>query len=177
MELFYAGGEEDLFIGVVELLEFVEKQFSFPNNAFLYCNEEGGGVPVRMVDFEDNVTPSSNAVLAGIYQEIGLMIDKAKISEKARRMLLTAKKHIIENPFYSSQWMQVWFSEAHGRFQFFFLGKDSGSLLSDFAKYYHPFHLRFLCPTGTSNIPIFEGKKEGAYVCSGKTCLPGLLWS
>ncbi len=137
-----------------------------------YTSDESHDLIVRKTEVMDNVTPSSNAVMAGVLLKLSIYFEIPQWEERTKTMVLAVSPHFPEGGPYYSGWSQVLGNLVFANYQVVFSGKNGISRAREMQHYYQPFTL--YANAANSNLPLVVDKDNGSedliYVCMDKTC-------
>lgn len=140
---------------------------------FTYQNHRSDRLVSTSYEVDDNVIPSSNAVMAENLTDLSAYFDKqhyATIVDKMMQALQSEFEHFSPN---ISQWLQVMGKLSHNAIDIAITGDNSQSLADELQKHYLPL-VRY-CGGNEENLALLKGKvksdKSLIYVCKNKTCL------
>ena len=106
------------------------------------------------------------------FLELGHLLDEQRYIGLARGMLNNVKPQMRSYPAGYSNWAQLMLMHVHPLYEIAITGPDALRQRAAFAGHYLPNRL-FLGATGTSTLPLLEGKQLGTttiFVCVDKQC-------
>lgn len=156
------------------LADYVLKNFSDTASIlFHYDEQKEGALPLRQYAMEDNIIPSSNALMAELLADLGLLFDQELYLQRSKRMLQAMRLKVAAAPAYYAHWCSLYSREYMGRKEVAIVGKEALLKNHFLQKQYMPGSL-FLGSGQEGNLPLLEGKyvegKTMIYVCSNKVC-------
>ncbi len=157
----------------IQYLTYVLTHFSDDQSGmFFYTSDQQEVLVKRKIETQDDVIPSSNAVLAHALLTIGLLTHQTSYRERAVQMLQNMRKNMMENPGWHSVWFQLFLRYTYPHFEVAITGPDAISLKSQMDEYYYP-NLIFAGSTQQSGLPILANRVSGnnmIYVCEDYSC-------
>ena len=149
---------------------------NFYDNAsgiFYYTAANSVSLVVRKMEVQDNVIPSSNAVMAGVLYSLGTFFADSNYMNKSSRILSVVSGKMNEMPDYYAQWCLLSGLNAHGSYEVAVMGENAMSRNLDLQKNYLPTCL-FMGETNDENLPLLKDKlpigKTMIYICSNSVC-------
>ncbi len=155
------------------LSEYAVKNFGDANSGmFYYTAEQSNDLISRNFEFEDNVLPSSNSVMAKNLYVLGELTENKEYLKRSEQMLQNMRKNIEEQPFLYANWTKLMGVKAFGAYEVAIMGKEAVRKNLQMQEKYLP---TALFMGGTSeNLPLLEAKlvpeQTLIYVCQNKTC-------
>ena len=126
------------------------------------------------MDFEDQVTPSANSVMADNLYRLGLYFYNNEFLQRSKKMILSACENFGEGQteFYSN-WTRLYITLLKPYYEVAVVGTNSKQLRNDLAKSYLPYII-LLGGTTEGTLELLKDKlQEGntfIYVCRNKVC-------
>ncbi|MBK9272456.1 MAG: thioredoxin domain-containing protein [Saprospiraceae bacterium] len=158
-----------------ELAEIVIKDFSDNQNVYFYFTSHSDRrLIARKIDFEDQVIPSANSVLAECFYKLGLYYYDSKYSDRAEKMILGAIQQFGEQQaeFYAN-WMRLGIFMLKPAYEIAIVGPKATDLRDQLASHYLPNAILLGGVTEGSLELLKEKLQEGKtyiYVCRNKVC-------
>ena len=139
--------------------------FTFTKDKFLVS---------KLVAIDDNVIPSSNAIMAENLWTLGQWLGEKEYQNLAQNMLEAVLSNYQEGRSSDySQWSQLFAKYAFPHFELVIVGPEYKQHTSNFQKYYYP-NILFQGSATASNLPLLENRyvdgKTYLYVCENKVC-------
>ena len=138
---------------------------------FFYTSRDGEQLVSRKMETQDDVTPSSNAIMALNLHSLGLLLGRADWQERSRDMLLALKQDILAHPAWHACWGQLLLRELVPFFEVVVTGPGALDLRASLDNPYLP---QVIFAGGNEeNLPLLKGRTGGPatiYVCEGHTC-------
>lgn len=172
--LYEASGEEKYVLAAKQMLDACITRFYDPAaEAFYFKSRTDAQLVSSKIDFNDDVIPSSNSVLAKSLYVLGYLFDEPSYHTIADDLLKNVSKRLERNPGGFSNWLQVMLMKHHGLHQFVLAGKGAKEQIVGLSANYVPHKVLALAANGT-NIPLLKEKQVNGeltfYVCHDKTC-------
>jgi uncharacterized protein YyaL (SSP411 family) len=175
IRLYELSFDESYLLFAKQLADITIQNFSDPNNLFFYFNsKEDKQLISRKMDFEDQVTPSANSVMADNLYRLGLYFYKNEYLQRSKKMILSACENFGEGQteFYSN-WTRLYITLLKPYYEVAVVGTNSKQLRNDLAKSYLPYII-LLGGTTEGTLELLKDKlQEGntfIYVCRNKVC-------
>lgn len=139
---------------------------------FFYTSDLSDELIARNVEVEDNVIPSSNAVMAQVLYCLGRYYDEAAYLLQSRTMLHAVMKGLSAATPYYAYWAKLlgWFQAEPT--DVVITGKHFTSLNAFLQRHYLP-HV-FFSGGNKEDLPLLKGRIKGdtvIYVCKDKSCM------
>jgi len=142
-------------------------------NLFKYQSKITDQLITENYEVDDNVIPSSNAVMAENLIDMAAYFNKSIYQEMAQNMLNAMKGEFKSFSPNISQWMQVMGKRAHAPIDIAITGKKSVKIANNLQKNFFP--LARYYGGNDENLTLLKGKRKAnknlIYVCKNKTCL------
>ncbi len=171
--------EEEYLLTAKQISKWVMNEFSHPDDVFFFYTRLEQQTPLtRMTETEDNVIPSSNAVMARNLLILSVAFQLPDMEERCKKMILRMKKNAMQYGSAYGYWALNAAMMLDGIKEVAVSGKNavtSAQNLQD--KIHDPFTLIF-ATEGTSNLPVLQKEASGPpgeiafWVCKNQTCLP-----
>ncbi len=175
IRLYELSFDESYLLFAKQLTDITIQNFSDPNNLFFYFNsKEDKQLISRKMDFEDQVTPSANSVMADNLYRLGLYFYNNEYLQRSKKMILSACENFGEGQteFYSN-WTRLYITLLKPYYEVAVVGTNSKQLRNDLAKSYLPYII-LLGGTTEGTLELLKDKlQEGntfIYVCRNKVC-------
>jgi len=155
-----------------KIVTYAINNFYNKNEGMFYYTADSVGLPVRKMDIADNVTPSSNAIMAEVLYNLGVYFEKDDYIKKSVSMVLIVKEKMSQTTSYYSQWCYMAGILSHGTNEVAIMGKEAVKKNMEMQKKYLP---KCIFMGGTDeDLPLLENKLSEnhtlIYVCTNKTC-------
>jgi uncharacterized protein YyaL (SSP411 family) len=157
------------------LTEYVQEHFEDPKNRlFFYTSDEDPELITRKKENQDNVIPSSNAVMAHNLLTLGQLFDIEGYRVQAREMLMRIKPLIEKAPSGFAKWGQLALRLIHPDYEVAIAGPEASAKSRAWDNHYVPNAILLGSANGDEPLPLLKNKyQEGetiVYVCQDKTC-------
>lgn len=152
----------------------IENFYDTEEKYFHFTSSKAEKLITRKKEIFDNVTPSSNSVMAQNLFHLGTLLDKEEWKKMAIDMVSSLSQIITSEPVYMSNWGILLSEMTHGLHEVVIAGKDAFQKRKELSKNFIPFALT-LGATGKSKLSLLQGRepkdeKTFIYVCKNKTC-------
>jgi uncharacterized protein YyaL (SSP411 family) len=174
LDLFSCTGEDDYYNQVTDIIHYVDKHFAVNNSHYYYYSSALHNNPVtRQVDVEDNVIPSSNAMLAHVFYLMSAISGNTAWKLKALTMLNSLKEEIIQYPSGYALWARLRLIDELKLKEAVITGMDVETSFLEFHQSYFPGIYAVRC-AHSSNVPMLKGKFSAKanqiFICEGEKC-------
>jgi uncharacterized protein len=140
---------------------------------FFYTPQEQTDLIVRPVELNDNVIPSSNAVMAHNLSILSSYFGLTHFREKAERLLQAVEKSMEEYTEGYARWADLLLQLGMGAPEVVLTGPQAESWLPPLQQAYLPL-LTWAVEGGDATLSIFEGRLDSdvtrAYICKHHSC-------
>jgi len=158
------------------LADYALDHFADPEGPLLYYSSgEGAQLVVRTLEIEDEVQPSSNAVLAGVLFRLGTLLDEDAYRQRSRRMLraVLARMQEAGQPGFYSRWWRLYLWQAYPLPEVAIVGPDADVLRQRLQASYVP-QAVWLGGPEEGDLPLLQQKavpgQTTFYICQNKVC-------
>jgi uncharacterized protein YyaL (SSP411 family) len=174
ISLYQATFEEKWLYESLGLVEYVIDHFSDPvSNMFFYTSDTDPPLIARKHEITDNVTPSSNSVMAKNLFVLGNYFHNEKFIDQARRMAKDIRNEAMQGGPYYSNWDILFAMLAETPYEIAITGNDIKQLRRELDKQYLP-GILLSGSDRESNLPMLKNRlipgKTTIYVCREKKC-------
>lgn len=153
-----------------QILDFTLDQFFDEKKSyFKYQSNQENQLITDHFEIEDNVIPSSNAIMAENLFHLGVVFENQYYNKISQEMTISVVSS-VDYPSAFSQWLQVYMNFCEEQTIVAICGNET---TQDVLKKYLPNHFVFGCKT-PSVLPYLKNKfsvEKPFYICEGKTCL------
>lgn len=154
------------------LLKTVDAQFyDQQTGLYFYTSATGEQLVNRKMETQDDVTPSSNAVMSVALFTLGALTGDQGLADRSRAMILALKKDVMAHPAWHSVWGQRMLLDLFGLSEVVFTGELAKSNATEFRQQYFP---NVVYAGGDDEgLPLLKGRVTGEskiYVCEGSQC-------
>ena len=174
LALYKNTGDLDYLNQAEELTKTTLQKFETTENPFFTFTED----PVlfsKIISVDDNVIPSSNAVMTENLWLLGELLGNKKYSNKAQEMLESMASYFSEGRGSDySKWAQLIAKKAYTLKEVVIVGPNAVELAQEFQMHYLP-NVVFQLSEVASDLPLLEERyfenETLIYVCENKVCL------
>lgn len=122
-----------------EFVAIVEQNFVDSNSGlYFFTSREDRSLVTKTIEYNDNVIPASNSVMAKNLFKLGKLLGDLKYVEKAELMLKNIQEKIPEYPQYFSNWLDLMLNFTHPFYEIAITGKEFSTLAESLQKNYLP---------------------------------------
>lgn len=156
------------------LTDYSIAHFQNPENSmFFFTSDEDSSLISRNTEYEDNVIPASNSIMAkNVFTLSHYYLDR-NYTQTAAAMLNNIQEEIERNPMSYSNWLDLMLNYTNPYYELVVVGPDAPAKLKELNGIYLPNKL-IAASTVASKQEIFEGRYlEGEtliYVCVNNAC-------
>ena len=151
----------------------IDQFYAKKTGLFYYQNKDSEKLITDSYEVDDNVIPSSNAVMAENLIDLAAYFENSDYQQIAEKMMQIMKEELNSFSPNVAQWMQVMGKLAHNPIDIAVTGKNSLKLANELQKHFFP--LARFCGGEKEDLPLLQGKIKAnenlIYVCKNKTCL------
>ena len=141
---------------------------------FYYTSDTDRELIVRTYEIQDNVIPSSNAVMASNLFVIGEILQKKLYSELSLKMTHSMSGNLMKGREYFSKWRSLAGNQAYGLIEIVITGKDALSYRKELDRHFIPGAV-YMGGVDGGTLPLVADKTDMTrtfiYVCRDRTCL------
>ncbi|MDX1908082.1 MAG: thioredoxin domain-containing protein [Bacteroidia bacterium] len=152
---------------------YVMAHFSNPGNGlFFYTSDEDPVLIRRKTEVQDDVIPSSNALLAHSLFTLGLLLDRAEYQTRAQQMIAAVQGDLLANPDWHACWALLMLRYYFPHYEVVIGGPEAVAQRPDWEAFYYPNRI-FAGATQPGDLPLLQGRVTAEtlhYVCEGQTC-------
>ncbi|KAA0988939.1 thioredoxin domain-containing protein [Dyadobacter aurulentus] len=143
-------------------------------NFFHFTDTYGEALIARKKELFDNVTPSSNSIMAHNLYSLGMILDKVGYIEVADQMLSKISKLILTDVQWVSNWAALYCGRAVPTAEIAIIGEQADAMRKDFDRFFIPNKIVMGTSQG-SDLPLLKNRtdinaKTAIYICYNKTC-------
>jgi len=167
---------DDSYIRQAKLLveEVIEKFYDPASGLFFFTSSEENVIISRKTEVEDNVIPSSNAVLARAIHHLGLLFSDSNLLEISSGMLAAMTVRLGEHLPYYSYWGISYLEHTQPFYTLVICGEKTEEIVRELSQSYLP-GLLIEGSIQASNLPLFKDRfvegKTLLYLCTATECL------
>jgi len=150
------------------ILHFYDKD----SGMFFYTSDRDSQLVVRTKEINDNVIPSSNAVMAQNLYKLGHYFLKEEYIRMSEQMLRNMKDKIVQYPYFFGNWIDLMIQFIHTPYEVCIIGDKSQEIKKEFFRMYIPNII--LAGGSHGNLPLLDNRftteKTTIYVCRDNVC-------
>jgi uncharacterized protein YyaL (SSP411 family) len=147
--------------------------FEDPEGQLLFFNHDD--LIVRTKETHDLELPSSNGAAIQVFHQLGLLLSRHDLRERASNMLLVLKKDLEHNPASHGASLCQWLREAYGTNEVVLVGPKALEWAGQMRSRFIPNAVFLPTETESDRLPLWEGRPAGdqalIYVCQEQACL------
>ncbi|MEZ4827190.1 MAG: thioredoxin domain-containing protein [Bacteroidia bacterium] len=140
---------------------------------FFYTSGEEEVLLRRKTETQDDVIPSSNAIMAHNLHSLGLLYGEPEYLRQMYQMAANMKNAFTENPDWHACWGLLALKEMFVFYEVAITGENVHQLREKLQRHYHPGRI-FAGSEKESNLPLLEGRFQSGtwiHVCEKGSCL------
>ncbi len=142
--------------------DYVLQTFGRPDTALLaYASQKQGSLIRNTFETEDNVIPSSNAVMCENLWVLGRLFPSLEYTAISERMRDEIWETAVRYPGYYALWLKVFLFEEGPFYEVAVLGEDNSQGLKELFKTYHPHRIYAGSGRPTDFPEVLNGKQVG----------------
>ncbi len=151
------------------------------NNLFYFTSDEDPKLIVRNTDFQDNVIPASNSIMAKNLFLLGIHFNNKQYSEASKKMLHNIIPQINNYGSGFSNWLDLYVMNSDKFQEIVITGDNAREQMGELKKHYIPNTLFSGYDTSRKNkfdknkLPLLTNRiikgKTYFYICENSTCL------
>lgn len=157
----------------ISLEKFLDKE----QNLFYYASKTTANIFLKTKEIQDNVIPSSNAVMAENLFCLGKYFGKENYIDLSKKMLASVQKQITHFPGAYTNWLKLANKHALGFFEIVIVGPDALKIKEEFNSHFLP-NCLFAGTTNWDNensalaLLRNRGKENNTliYICTNNSC-------
>ncbi|HEA31281.1 MAG TPA: thioredoxin domain-containing protein [Leeuwenhoekiella sp.] len=158
-----------------KLTDYTLKHFTNAENSMLYfTSDEDPELIMRNVEYQDNVIPASNSIMAKNLYKLGHIAFNEDYIEKAGQMLLNVTTEINSYPGGYSNWLDLMLNFTDPFYEIVITGKQAKEHLKALQNYYIPNAVIAATDKNEDYLDLFEGrwdeKQTWIYICTNRAC-------
>ncbi|MBI1223561.1 MAG: DUF255 domain-containing protein [Bacteroidetes bacterium] len=175
IELYQASFQEKYLHEAHQLIERIHENFyDQEDGLYYYTSHHAEELIVRKKDLQDDVIPSSNAIMALNYQRLYYYFGITEYRERYEHMLLQISGSFEKFAAWYTQWGEIYLNEAFGLYQLCGTGPGSTDQLATATLENIP-NIIVAASETESDLPILRSRvKEELnwYLCYKESCFP-----
>ncbi|MEL6673740.1 MAG: thioredoxin domain-containing protein [Bacteroidota bacterium] len=171
--LYQLGFDESWLTLAQQMFQQVLTHFSDPaTEMFFYTSDQQDVLIKRKTERQDDVIPSSNAVMAHILHQHGLLYGNQDWVKRAEQMLQNVLQDVTENPTWMAHWGQLGLKWAYPHYEVVVTGPEALKFRKALEEPFYP-QVLFAGGTQASALPILADRVSDTtyiFVCEGQSC-------
>lgn len=157
-----------------KITDYLLVHFYHPESGlFFYKSDLDEKLIARKMELSDNVTPSSNAVLAGVFLKLSKYFYEERFENLAEKMMLALKQSILRNPEFNFQWLTASALKIYPSYEVVITGSNFISFCKEFYKKFLP-NVFLAAAKSESKLELMKNRfikdKTMIYVCENGSC-------
>lgn len=173
-DLYHVSFDEKWLLLAAEILSSaIERFYNQESFMFYYKDKNDDALIAHHIESQDNVIPSSNAVMAANLYHLSLVYGDENWRSMAFKMVSIMGDSIHKNALWYYQWTNLAWEMAITSYEVVIIGKDAKKLYEQIDSKYRP-NILFFIAERASALPIFDQRyvpeHTYIYVCSGQQC-------
>ncbi|MGB3773979.1 MAG: thioredoxin domain-containing protein [Leeuwenhoekiella sp.] len=173
--LFEATTDKKWLNNAEKLTGFALKHYENSENGMLYfTSDQDPELIMRNVEYQDNVIPSSNSIMAKNLFKLGHLTYNPQYIEQSGKMLLNVSGEIDTYPAGYSNWMNLMLNFTDPFYEIVIMGKDAKEKLKKLNNYYIPNAVIAATDENEEYLDLFEGRWDDQntwiYICTNNSC-------
>lgn len=176
IELGNAKADAYYFHKAKEIVQFIEANFSNPENAFYwFTHKDFQQVGIQKTDLYDGALPSANAVMCSVLRKLALIFQDEGFNVRSASMLQSAASFCKAYPSSFAVWCAEWQIQAKGMVEATIIGENAKKYYAELnTKKYKP-NVSYIVSINENTIESLRGKQIMGetliYICKNFTCL------
>ncbi len=174
LDLYSVSLEDKWLQKAMVLQQKAETLFADQKSQMYYYTPEAGNVIVRKMELSDNVTPSSNAVMADNLLRLYVYVDKPEFREKAMQMSKNIQQTVVSLPAYAYEWLKQQMKLKYHKKELVVVGEDALSELLKIQEVYYPMVTIIGSTKPNEQNALFKGRWQDGktlfYLCVNNAC-------
>ena len=178
IQLGAATGAPEWIVEAARLGEVVNKLFGEEaGGCFFYLSSSGQtDVAVRKIDVYDGATPSANAVLAGVLQSLGMLMERSDWTGRGAEMISRMAGTAARYPYSFAHWVTLAQRSTAGLKTIVVAGRDAAKAQQELNRVSPPHAIIINALNAAKLLPLAAGKESVAetliFVCTESACMP-----
>ncbi len=174
IQLYQATFDEKWLYKAEEYVKYAQDHFyDDQSKGFFFTSDEDDPLIVRDQDWNDNVIPCGNSVMAENLIKLGTLLYKQAYIDAGKQMLNNVIEDIKRQPRFFSNWLQVATMTNFAPYEIAVVGNDYKKLRLDLGKEFIP-NAIFLGGKNEGSLDLLKMKLQDGqttiYVCQNKVC-------
>lgn len=144
------------------------------NQLFYFTSDQDPALILRTVEYQDNVIPSSNSMMAKNLFRLGHLTTDNQLVERARQMADAILPQLERYPAAHANWMDLMLNYSYPYHEIALTGKNAKKLLAEMLQKYIPNAVFAATESSETDLDLFNDRwKENEnliYVCTDHSC-------
>ena len=140
---------------------------------FYFTSDQDPALVTRKIDYQDNVIPSSNAMMARNLYLLSHHLDQKEYEDIAKQALHNIQPEMADYASGYSHWLQLMLDVTYPFYEVVVVGDQARTVLQNLERTYYPNKL-IAGSTSDTNLPLLENRYTDGetlvYVCVDKAC-------
>lgn len=166
-------GEEDFIQQASQWAESVSTKFSKQNTPLLRMNADEFDGWKELLEIEDDVIPSSNALAAQFFIQLSTYSGEQKWRDKGEQMVQQVHAKVFKNGPRFSHWLEVALGLTFGQKEVVVLGPSSEKELPTVTEHSHVPNTLFLMSHKSGDLPLSRNRSVDQttfFICENASC-------
>jgi len=175
IELFQLFQDKTYLDEAESMAQYAKVRFDDADGIFFYQSEQTSehNLP-RMISWQDNATPSGNAIWMGVLSRLGILLEHEMYTNRSEAMWNNMEKKVSMYPLSLSWWAYYGTGITTGYTTIVITGSNAEELSSQFHAKDYPLSLLLVGNESNKDLPLVadkQGKEVGIYICKDYSCL------
>jgi len=150
-----------------------EHFFDTKSGMFYYSSNTNNELYMRKMELNDNVIPSSNAIMATNLYTLSILMQNNDYLSISKQMLANIKPELEQNAYFKYQWNYLYSLMSSESVEIIITGKKAKQFLKQLNTEFLP-GVTLFAAENENNLAIFNNRfsneKTLIYICRNKTC-------
>ena len=158
-----------------KLTDYVLKHFTNEENQlFYFTSDQDAKLILRTIEYQDNVIPSSNSIMATNLFRLGHLFTDQNLIKRARQCTESVYPELERYPAAYANWLNLMLNFAYPFHELVVTGKNARVSLKELHRYYIPNAVIAAINKEDEKLSLFKERwhadKDLFYLCTGQTC-------
>ncbi len=175
MKLYQVTLDEKYILAAYKMVEYVMQSFNQPGtHMFTFSSGEGEQLVAPYYDFQDNVIPSANSIMARNLFYLGHLFERSDWLDRSRKMLNDMRPHLEQYGNWATNWGVLGLHYTKKFMVLAVCGNNAHTICQQLQSHYLP--NAFVCGTihSKSQLPVLQNRfvenEDVIYPCTAKEC-------
>ncbi|TVQ08359.1 MAG: thioredoxin domain-containing protein [Bacteroidetes bacterium] len=174
--------KEEYLLSAKKMMEYTLENFSSEKtNMFSFSSAKGEQLVAPYFDFQDNVIPSANSIMARNLFYMGHLFENHDWIDRSRQMLTDVAQQMENYGSWTANWGILWLHHQKEFFTLAVCGNNAAETTDDILSNYLPDILACSSFSEKTQIPLLKNRfvkgKTLVYPCTSTECLPPVATS